>query len=371
MPIWKNHVLKNQDLNIVNQKLQIGEILLRNGSIQELELNSVLKKQSENPVPLGELLVQEQVVDPWSLENALLEQLFYKLSASKRLLLGKLLKTMGKISSLKLNKALEVQQQTKCALGEVLVQNFWLEPRVLHQALRLQKRYLRHMVLMAAGLSFLASCKTPTVPIQMPQFSDMQIAAARPFTAQALAGDFRTLSLDSGSNIRIYRNGSKIIENVPFFKQGRDNTCGQAVVAMLANYWGNRLDYQQLVNQENPLNLATSAPALRQSLREKGLQAQDFRKGSIDNLISEINKGNPTAVLLDFGSIQTAHYVVVVGYNLERQSLILHDSIEAPYFEMPLFTFEKMWENKAIRSILPVAGQNYQRLMFKVSKPIP
>ena len=104
---------------------------------------------------------------------------------------------------------------------------------------------------------------------------------------------------------------------------------------------------------------------------KKGLQAQDFRQGNIDNLIAEINKGNPTAVLLDFGSIQTAHYVVVVGYNLERQSLILHDSIEAPYFEMPLSTFEKMWENKAIRSILPVAAQNYQRLMFKVSKQTP
>ena len=371
MPIWKKYTLQKPVWNNSDQKLYIGEILLSNGHIKEFELQLALKKQIKSRISLGEILIQQQAIDPWSLENALLEQLHYKCSSSKHLLLGQILKTTRKISPFKLNKALEIQKQTKSVLGEVLLQKFCLEPRALYQALRLQKRYLRNMVLMTAGLSFFMSCKTPTVPIQMPQFSDMQIAATRPFTAQALAGDFKTLSLVSGSNIRIYRNGSKIIENVPFFKQGRDNTCGQAVVAMLANYWGNSLDYQQLVNKENPFNLATSAPALRQSLREKGLQAQDFRQGTIDNLIAEVNKGYPTAVLLDFGSIQTAHYVIVVGYNFERKSLILHDSIEAPYFEMPLSSFEKMWENDSIRSILPVGAKNYQRLMFKVSKQTP
>jgi len=85
--------------------------------------------------------------------------------------------------------------------------------------------------------------------------------------------------------------------------------------------------------------------------------------------MAEVNQGRPVPVLLDFGSLQTAHYVVVVGYNIKRNTIIVHDSIEGPYVEMAVPQFSKMWENKAVRAILPVAGDNYQRLMFTVFRP--
>ncbi len=101
------------------------------------------------------------------------------------------------------------------------------------------------------------------------------------------------------------------------------------------------------------------------SLRKKGLNTQDFREANIENLIAEVNKGRPTAVLLDFGSIPTAHYVVVVGYNPIQNTLIMHDSLEAPYLEMPVTRFVNMWENKSVRSIMPFGSANYRRLMFQ------
>lgn len=347
---------------------QLGEILLHRRYLNEQSLDLALKQQVYKKESLGEILLKQHLIDPWSLENALVEQIRIKLAHAPKIRLGQVLQATGKISVNKLKEALRLQKTKQHSLGKVLLLRNWIKSHDLHQSLRLQKRYLRQMLIVSLGVTAVSSCKAPVVPFQNPQQSDMRIAATHPYATQALRGDFKTLQLNSSSSMRVYRNGSKIIENVPFFKQGQDNTCGQAVIAMLANFWGQSLDYQQLVNQENRFNLATSAPALRQSLRNKGLNAQDLRKGKLDNLIAEINQGRPTAVLLDFGSIPTAHYVVVVGYNLERQSMILHDSIEAPYIEMPMTTFVQMWENKSIRSILPIGGDNYQRLMFQVFK---
>lgn len=228
-------------------------------------------------------------------------------------------------------------------------------------------------------LSLLLACHAPIVPLQIADAGNMnQLVARTQGQAQrlpALIGPYKTLAVDSRGGqsvrIRVYRSGARIIENVPYFAQGNDNTCGQAVVAMLSNFWGHPTDYQQVVATENPFNLATSAGALVSSLRAKGLQCQDFRNASLAHLVAEVNQGRPTAVLLDFGSFQTAHYVVVVGYNPLQGTLILHDSLESPYVEMPQQTFASMWENASLRSILPVAGANYRRLMLMTCPTVP
>lgn len=346
----------------------LGRILISSGEIREADLEKALAIQASSKAePLGKILTQHGVVSSWSLETALCQQLQQKYKFRRHLPLGRILQATSLLSKDKLRVALHEQKKTKKKLGQILLSRRWLDRLTLNQSLRLQKRFFRRSACAFMAFTSFVSCKPPSVPLQNPVvFSDMRIAASSPFSAQILHGDFRTLQVSSG-RIRIYQNGSKVIENVPFFRQGRDNTCGQAVIAMLGQYWGQVQNYQQLVNQENPLNLATSAIALRNSLRQKGISAQDFRQGTIESLIAEVNEGHPTPVLLDFGSIQTAHYVVVVGYNLKRHSMIVHDSIEAAYLEMPISQFETMWENKAVRAILPVGARNYQRLMFKVS----
>ncbi|MEZ0372636.1 MAG: C39 family peptidase [Candidatus Sericytochromatia bacterium] len=218
----------------------------------------------------------------------------------------------------------------------------------------------RLLVLLSSSL--LIACHAPTVPLQLPA-GELSIAAEQLRTA--LTGPYKVLAVQGGIKIRVYQNGARIIADVPYARQGNDNTCGQAVINMLTNFWGVPTDYQQLVNQENPFNLATLAETLVRSLREKGLNAQDFREAGLASLAAEINQGRPTAVLLDFGSIPTAHYVLVVGYNPQRGTLIMHDSLEAPYVEMSEQNFLKMWENRSLRSVLPINGSNYRRLMFQ------
>lgn len=346
--------------------LRLGELLVAKGWLSPGQLDQALAQQRETEEALGSILLQRAWLDPHQLELALTEILLRQGTCRKRRL-GAILAQTRQISAWQLKEALR-RRQPQERLGQTLLRLDWLNPQQLGQALRLQKRLWRSAMGLFLGASLLVGCKAPTVPLQFPDAGNMNrlvTQSQRPMTA--LSGPFKTLAVEADSEhqikIRIYQNGARIIENVPYFTQGNDNTCGQAVVAMLTNFWGVATNYQALVDQENPLNLATTAGALVRSLRQKGLATQDFRDASLDNLVAEINKGRPTAVLLDFGSIQQAHYVVIVGYNPQRSTLIMHDSLESPYVEMPTQTFVKMWENRSIRSILPAGGDNYRRLM--------
>jgi hypothetical protein len=349
--------------------LRLGAVLLHQKWLTEEQLASALLEQHETEEELGALLLRKGWLDPHRLESALTELILGR-SHNRKQRLGQILVHTHQLSDWQLNQALK-QKREREPLGQTLLRLQWLCPKQISQALRLQKKLLRSISFAFLGASLLVACQAPTVPLQFAEAGNLNAPPVyRVQTQASLNGAFKTLAVDSSGQhsfkIRVYQNGSKVIENVPFFRQGRDNTCGQAVVAMVTNFWGLRTNYQELVNQENPLNLATSAGMLTNSFREKGLVAQDFRKGSLDSIIYEVNQGRPTPVLLDFGNIQSAHYVVVLGYNTKKGTLIIHDSLEGPYVEMEEATFLKMWENKSVRGILPVGADNYQRLMFRV-----
>lgn len=353
--------------------LRLGDLLLRNNWITATQLAEALAEQRHSEEDLGALLIRKGWLEPDRLEQALTELLLMR-SPTHRRRLGHILTQTRQLSQWQLNLALRLKQALPAAdepLGELLVRLGWLQPQQLGQALRLQKRLLRSIAGVFLGTSLMVGCKAPIVPLQTPYAGNMQIAAVQPQARAILGGAFKTLAVEDGDDhqikIRVYQNNSRVLQNVPYANQGNDNTCGQAVSTMVANFWGKPTDYQALVNRDNRFNLATTAGMIVNTLREKGLEAQDFREASIENLIAEINKGRPSIVLLDFGSIQSAHYVLIVGYNTTRGTIIMHDSLEAAYVEMPQQTFLKMWENKAVRSVLPVGGSNYRRLMIKVA----
>lgn len=369
----------------VDSSMHLGELLLRKGWIDAGQLQVALTEQQKTEEQLGSLLLRKGWLDPLQLEQALTELLLQRTPRRNRRL-GQILEQTRQISHWQLNLALQLKQALeKCSehepLGELLVRLNLLSPEQVSQALRLQKRLLRSAAGLFLGTSLLIGCKAPTVPLQFAYSGDINRLTyqtqAQNIPGQAgmtaLSGPFKALAVDADSThqikIRVYQNGARVIENVPYARQGNDNTCGQAVITMLTNFWGVQTDYQEIVNQENRLNLATTAGLMVGSLRKKGLEAQEFRQATLDNLMAEINKGRPVGVLLDFGQIQTAHYVVVVGYNPVRGTLIMHDSLESPYAEMPTQTFMKMWENKSVRSIMPVGGDTYQRLMFQAFHP--
>lgn len=199
--------------------------------------------------------------------------------------------------------------------------------------------------------SLLTACQPPTVPVQT---SSNYRWRGIDFTTQ------QTRTLHTASN------GARYIGGVPYVKQGEDNTCGQAVMSMALQFWGQDIGYQQVVNESNAINVGTSYTTLQNYLREKGLQAQSYYQSSLEQLIAEVDAGRPAIVLLEFDALFFTHYVLVVGYNPRRNTIIMHESQSAPYVEMDVDEFLALWEAPSLVSLPVFGGKEYQRLLITV-----
>lgn len=200
--------------------------------------------------------------------------------------------------------------------------------------------------------SLFTACQPPTVPLQTTSNYRWR---GIDFTTQ------QTRTLHTASN------GARYIGGVPYVKQGEDNTCGQAVMSMALQFWGQDISYQQVVNESNAINVGTSYTTLQNYLREKGLQAQSYYQSSLEQLISEVDAGRPAIVLLEFDALFFTHYVLVVGYNPRRNTIIMHESQSAPYVEMDVEEFLELWEAPSLVGLPVFGGKEYQRLLITVA----
>lgn len=207
----------------------------------------------------------------------------------------------------------------------------------------------------------LSACSPPVVPTQD---SSLNTGLNR---ISSFRLQNRAASFGNGKSLVTGNNGAVYLSPVPFVSQGEDNTCGQAVMTMLLQYWGQTIDYQTVVNENNPLNIGTSYEAVQTYLKSKGLNVNAFRGGTLEDLLLELHQGRPVMALLDFGSLNREHYVLVVGYNARRNMLILHDSRSGPYVELDAESFMQKWNNLPAVSLPIWGGSNYYRLMFSVS----
>ncbi len=361
----------------------LGELLLQANKVTPDILEKALQKQQQTHAFLGEVLLSEGILSEGELEDALALQILLKDLKERarptpvRKPLGQILVDTHQITATQLEAVVEEQQKEPLhrRLGNMLVEKGLLPLKELRRALRLQKRLATLTMASVMGATLLSACGTPRVPEQILNTQRLAQLQTQSLNGQSGLGlhvpyskNFRVLQVENGSKIRIDKNGSRIIDGVPFMRQGNDNTCGQAVMTALLQFWGQDVTYQQVVNKANPRNLPTTDFGMANFLRSQGLQAQPFREATIENLIAEVNKGNPTPVLLDFGGISQEHYVIVLGYNPKTQTIIMHDSLEGPHVEMPMAIFERMWENRSIRMVHIFGGDNYRNFMLKVTR---
>lgn len=365
-----------------HKRRTLGELLLQANKVTPEVLEQALHKQQQSHAFLGEVLLSEGILSEGELEDTLaiqllLQEVKHSFVKPVRKRLGEILVDTHQITAQQLDAVVQEQQKYPLhrKLGDLLLEKGLLPLKELKRALRLQKRLATLTMVSLMGATLLSACGTPRVPEQI--LNTQRLAQLQTQSLQGngfsslhvpFSKDFRVLQVESGSKIRIDKNGSRIIDAVPFMTQGKDNTCGQAVMTSVLQFWGSNLQYQEVVNQANPRNLPTTDYGLTNFLRSQGLQAQPFRGATVENLIAEVNKGHPTPVLLDFGGISQEHYVIVLGYNLEKNTLIMHDSLEGPHVEMPIPSFETMWQNRSIRQVHIFGGDNYRNFMLKVSR---
>ena len=112
-----------------------------------------------------------------------------------------------------------------------------------------------------------------------------------------------------------------LLRAVPFYPQ-ESYQCGPASLAMVMNYRNVLVKPEEIAEDiysrsaRGTLNLDMVLYA-----QHKGLSALQY-KGNLNDLKKNIDSGNPLIVLVDYGFsfYQSAHFMVVVGYNENRRN---------------------------------------------------
>ena len=132
------------------------------------------------------------------------------------------------------------------------------------------------------------------------------------------------------------------IPNVPFYPQAAYQ-CGPAALAMALEWSGRTVDLKVLTAQVYTPELKGSLqPALISGARRNGRLA--YVVSGIETLIKEIDAGHPVIVLQNLGLswYPLWHYAVVIGYDLDAQTIRLHSG-KSRAAETPLKTFYNTW----------------------------
>ncbi|MBC7474013.1 MAG: C39 family peptidase, partial [Candidatus Sericytochromatia bacterium] len=146
-------------------------------------------------------------------------------------------------------------------------------------------------------------------------------------------------------------DGTVTINGIPFFVQGDDNTCGQASITSILNYWGVSIDYQTVINESNWSNGATDLEVLKAYLINKGLRVNLHQQSNLDTLKAIIRTGKPPIVLLDFGKLSIEHYVIVSGYNETKKTILINDPRNQANMSMNETDFNNKWQNKSLGNL--------------------
>jgi hypothetical protein len=148
---------------------------------------------------------------------------------------------------------------------------------------------------------------------------------------------------------------------VPFFPDDTDQ-CGPATLASVLTYWGIQADPRTLKEEIYLPRLKGTLPLdLLLAVQARGLKAEIYQ-GSLDNLKSELEEGHPLVALLDLGFaiFPQGHYVVVTGYDDQRQGVYVHSSLEKDVF-IPYERFLPSWDKTGRWTLLATPSESRLR----------
>jgi tetratricopeptide (TPR) repeat protein len=134
------------------------------------------------------------------------------------------------------------------------------------------------------------------------------------------------------------------LTDTPFFPQERFQ-CGPAALATMLNVQGVQVTPEELVPQVYlPARKGSLQAEIIAAVRRQGFLALPVQP-SLDALMAEVAAGHPVLVLQNLGLswLPRWHYAVVIGYDLEREELILRSGAERRRVT-PLSVFLNTWD---------------------------
>lgn len=189
-------------------------------------------------------------------------------------------------------------------------------------------------------------------------------------------------------SLKIKNNPPKIpssaeLKTTPFYAQ-RDYQCGPAALATVINFHKKQTSPEQLI----PL---VYIPELKGALQVEMIAAtRQFDRlaieqdGKLVSILKEVANGNPVLVMQNLGleAYPFWHYAVVIGYDLDKQEIILRSG-EIKRLVRPFSVFERTWGKSDFWSvvvvppdIMPITANQEQYIKAAIAlestmKPLP
>ncbi len=143
---------------------------------------------------------------------------------------------------------------------------------------------------------------------------------------------------------------------VPFSQQMRAYSCGQNSFRMVMGYWGTSLTKARIfrITGYNATNSKIMQKMVEKHFLDFTFQPVDK---SINGVIAAIDENKPIMVevnagylpYLDYGA-SAGHYIVVLGYDRDRQVVFLRDPNSYYVEEMSYSDLERAWSDKKYRA---------------------
>lgn len=159
-----------------------------------------------------------------------------------------------------------------------------------------------------------------------------------------------------------YEDGSRIIENVPICYQGNTNTCAQACITSVLNYWGYNVKYEDIIADTCGNNMVgMTMERIMWYFRKYNLKSLSYG-GNLAKLKGLIDRGYPTIVSFDEEAYY--HVVVVTGYNDYREVIYYIDSEDGDIMEESYYDFIRAWGKQ--RRVFGFGDVQIPNLMLEV-----
>lgn len=142
------------------------------------------------------------------------------------------------------------------------------------------------------------------------------------------------------------------LAEVPFYPQ-EIHQCGPASLAMVLNAGGARVTPQDLTPMVYlPAREGSLQVEMLAATRRNGMLAYELAP-RLDDLLGEVAAGSPVLVLQNLGLswYPVWHYAVVVGYDLQREEIVLRSGQERRQ-TLSLSTFEHTWKRSGYWAML-------------------
>ena len=151
-----------------------------------------------------------------------------------------------------------------------------------------------------------------------------------------------------------------VITYPPLIRQKSPNLCGLAAAQMIASYYGQNLNKEDLeaIKKTAQKMGGASGQELKNLFQNSGFKVSLFPgslKSGPHNIFSEIDRGRPLIVMLKKGS--EGHYMALDGYDPQKNLVILNDPRNGP-IALPIKNFKMGWESAGKFTLLAFPDEN-------------